>query len=122
MLPEVLRTSRLTLRPWSVHDTAAVLTYASDEEWGRYLPIDYPYSEAAAEAFVASQLALDRVQHFAWALEYEERAMGGLNLALSEGGRIAEIDYALARALWGRGLMTEAVTAIVEGCGSSAAS
>jgi len=114
MLPEVVRTLRLILRPWSLVDVSDVFAYAADEEWGRYLPTPHPYCEADAHQFVASQVSLDRRAHFAWAIEHARRAIGGVDLRLFEEGRIAEIDFAVARALWGRGFATEAVTGVVE--------
>jgi [ribosomal protein S5]-alanine N-acetyltransferase len=114
MLPDVLRTLRLVLRPWSLADAADVFAYAADEEWGRYLPTPHPYGEVDAHRFVADQVALDRRVHAAFAIEHERRAIGGVDLRLFEEGRIAEIDFAVARALWGRGLATEAVTGVVD--------
>jgi len=114
MLPEVVMTLRLVLRPWSLADAADVFGYAADEEWGRYLPVPYPYCEADAPRFVAGQISLDRRLHLAWAIELDGRAVGGIDLRLFEEGRIAEIDFAVARALWGRGLATEAAVGVVE--------
>src|SRR5690349_5472913 len=114
VLPDRIETPRLALRPWSLGDVADVLAYAADEDWGRYLPIAYPYGEADAHAFVAGQIALDRREHFAWAIALDGLAIGGINLQLVEAGRIAEIDYAIARACWGRGFATEVVGALVD--------
>lgn len=113
VLPEIIRTANLILRPWSLGDVPDVFAYAADEEWGRYLPISYPYREEDAHLFVATQIALDRAEHTAWAMEYKERAVGGINLRVFEQGRIAEMDYAVARSSWGRGFASEAARAVV---------
>src|SRR5438046_2475009 len=34
--PDVIKTERLVLQPWSFEDVPDVLSYAADEEWGRY--------------------------------------------------------------------------------------
>lgn len=112
VLPEVVTTARLLLRPWSLRDVAAVFAYAADQEWGRYLPIAYPYTEEDAHQFVTSQIEIDRSEHAAWAIEYDSGVIGGVNLRIFEQGRIAEIDYAVARVFWGRGVATEAVKGV----------
>lgn len=54
-IPETLLTARLRLRPWRLGDADDAFKYASDEEWGRYLPVPRPYAKAHAEEFVARQ-------------------------------------------------------------------
>jgi RimJ/RimL family protein N-acetyltransferase len=38
MLPNIIETARLRLRPIGLHDVEAMLSYATDPEWARYLP------------------------------------------------------------------------------------
>ncbi|MBC8070814.1 MAG: GNAT family N-acetyltransferase [Deltaproteobacteria bacterium] len=114
MIPEVIETPRLILRRWAPSDVAAVFGYATDEEWGRYLPVPQPYRESDARDFVAAQISLDGRDQLAWALQHETGVIGGINLRLFAQRRIAEIDYAIARAWWGRGLGTEAAAAVVD--------
>jgi [ribosomal protein S5]-alanine N-acetyltransferase len=114
MLAEVIKTGRLILRPWALVDAADVFAYAADEEWGRYLPVPSPYTEPDAEQFVARQISLDRQEEFGWAMEHDGRVVGGINLRLFSEGLIAEVDYAVARPFWGRGLATEAALAILD--------
>jgi [ribosomal protein S5]-alanine N-acetyltransferase len=114
MPPGFIRTERLILRRWAVDDFASVCAYAADEEWARFLPVPYPYSEADAHRFVASQISLDWQEEFGWAMEHDGRAIGGINLRLFSEGLIAEIDYAVARTFWRRGLATEAAVAVVD--------
>jgi RimJ/RimL family protein N-acetyltransferase len=45
MLPDIIKTERLRLRPFSLQDVDDVLSYASDPEWARYLPVPQPYRE-----------------------------------------------------------------------------
>jgi [ribosomal protein S5]-alanine N-acetyltransferase len=119
MLPEVIRTERLVLRPWSFDDAGDVLLYANDVEWSRYLRIAQPYSLEDARAFIATQMSLNRQQHSSWAIEHKARVVGGINVRLLD-LRIGVLGYSIARAVWGRGLATEAARAIVdaafEGC------
>lgn len=114
MLPRTLTTARLLLRPYTLHDTADILAYATDPEWGRYLPVPQPYTETDAERHVATQLLLDHAQHAAWALEYERKVVGGINIRFFADHCIGEFGYGLAPSLWGRGLVTEAITVVVQ--------
>jgi RimJ/RimL family protein N-acetyltransferase len=120
MLPEVIRTERLVLRPWSLDDTEDVCRYANDVEWSRYLRIAQPYSLEDARRFITTQILLNRHEHPSWAIEHEARVVGGINLRLLSDLRIGVLGYSIARAVWGRGLATEAARAIVgaafEGC------
>lgn len=114
MLPEIIRTPRLLLRQWTLADVGDVFAYACDSEWGRYLPISYPYDREDAHRFVASQMALDRQHELGWAIERDGHAVGGINVRLFSEGSTAEIDYAVARACWGRGFATEAGVAVLD--------
>jgi RimJ/RimL family protein N-acetyltransferase len=62
MLPEVIETNRLVLRPFELGDVDDVYAYAQDEEWSRFLrALPRPYERKDAEQFIARQLLLDRV-------------------------------------------------------------
>ncbi len=113
MLPETIKTGRLVLRPWSFEDLSDVMSYAPDREWARYLPVPHPYSEADARSFITSQISLDREQHSSWAVCYDGRSAGGINIRFFLDFQVGELGYSIARALWGRGLATEASRAIV---------
>jgi ribosomal-protein-alanine N-acetyltransferase len=114
MLPEVIRTGRLVLRPWSFDDVRDVFLYANDVEWSRYLRIVQPYSLGDARKFITTQRLLNRREHASWAIEYEGRVVGGINLRLLSDLRIGVLGYSIARAIWGRGLATEAARGIVD--------
>ena len=113
MCPDVIKTERLVLQPWSFEDVPDVLSYAADEEWGRYLPVPRPYGEADARRFVAAQVLLDREQHASWSMRHDGRGVGGINIRFSSEFRIGEVGYSVARAFWGRGLATEAARAVI---------
>ena len=50
----------------------------------------------------------------AWAFEQDGRVVGELSLWFARRNRRAEIGYELARWLWGRGLATEAASAVID--------
>ncbi len=113
-LPEIITTERLVLRPWRIDDVAAVAAYADDREWGRFLPVPFPYPRAEAERFVARQILLPRDQHASWAITRDGEPSGGINIRFFHEGRIGEFGYSVARRQWGRGLATEAARAVIE--------
>ena len=108
----VLRTPRLLLRPYRSDDVDDVLAYATDPEWGRYLPLPDPYIRRSAEEFVARCILVDGETRFEWAIVHEGRVSGGISLRVYGSGS-AEMGYSIARPLWGRGLTTEAATAVI---------
>lgn len=115
MIPEVIETDRLRLRPFSLEDVEDVLSYASDPEWARYLgPVPQPYTRADAEGFLANQLSQDRTRRASWAIEYARSAVGGVNFGLDAENRVGTIGYSIARRLWGHGLTTEAAGAVID--------
>jgi ribosomal-protein-alanine N-acetyltransferase len=94
-------------------DAEDVFAYASDEEFARHL--DYPMPSS-----------IDDVRHFlrsvadgamgpnllAICLKADGRAIGAVQLQ-PESGHKASLHYELSRDYWGRGLATEAVSALL---------
>ena len=110
--PPDLRTDRLLLRPYRMSDVDDVFEYGKDPEWARYLGVPQPYTRRSAESDVARAVLADAEKAPIWAIVHENRVVGGISLTVYGPGS-AELGYSLARSLWGRGLMTEAATAIL---------
>lgn len=122
VLPELIETDRLLLRPYRLEDVEEVFAYARDPEWSRFLrALPAPYERVHAEQFIARQVLLDRRVHPTWAITLGGEVIGGINLRFESGHRAAEMGYSVARDHWGRGLCTEAARAVVDaafgGCG-----
>ena len=113
MIPEQLESPSFLLRPFRADDLEAVFGYASVEGYLRYLPVPLPYTRASAQEFLAKQAALDRHTNPSWAIDIGGEPCGGLNVRFSAGHRIAEIGYAVAPRLWGKGMATEAARRVV---------
>ncbi len=113
-LPEILETKRLVLRPYRFEDVEDVLAYATDKEWSKFLPVPRPYSRMDAIQFLARMTLLDRVVHPSWAIAVDQQVVGGINIRFDFQNRLGEIGWSIARPLWGRGLTTEAATALIE--------
>ena len=113
----VLKTERLTLRPWRLSDADDLYEYASVDGVGQMA--GWKPHESRAES-------LERVRHFiegkkTFALEYDGKVIGSLGIEryneekLPEFAdkRCREIGYVLSKAYWGRGLMPEAVQRVI---------
>jgi len=109
------RTERLLLRPGWAEDAPALATAIADEMIVRNLATaPWPYRLRDAEAFLAqsrdpvlpSLLIFERK-------DGEPRLVGSCGLGRRPSGAV-ELGYWIARPFWGRGIATEAATALIE--------
>lgn len=116
MLPDRFETSRLILRPIEPEDAAAIFAgYAQDPEVVRFLIWRAHRTLADTEAYIAGCLAAPPQSERAYVLigRADARLLGAFALRRPEAYRL-DCGYALARSHWGRGLMTEALTAVAD--------
>ena len=117
----LLTTLRLTLSSFNrVTDTSAVFAYASDPEVARFtswMPHHSPADSAAwIEGIKRSDSAESGRRHHCWAIRMrgdEGTAVGAVEFMQGPAG-VGRVDFVLARPQWGKGLMTEAVTAVLD--------
>jgi RimJ/RimL family protein N-acetyltransferase len=110
----VIRTDRVILRPPAERDVAALVAGCSDPEVARYIPvIPAPYDDQDARDWLAGAddraTALDE-RSFAITLPEHDELLGMVSVRLRSGGSIGCWLRPEGR---GRGLMTEAVRAVV---------
>jgi RimJ/RimL family protein N-acetyltransferase len=114
--PRTFETSRLILLPPTPADAAAIFAqYAQDPEVTRYLTWQSHESVEVTEGFVRRCVECWKSgAAYPWAIIYkpEGQLIGMIELRLHPPN--ADIGYALARAYWGQGLMTEAALAVVD--------
>jgi RimJ/RimL family protein N-acetyltransferase len=113
-------TERLCLRPFRAEDLPAFVAYRSAPEVARYQSWDETYSMDDAERFLASQERLSFGQPGEWMqLAAIDRTTGVLcgdcavRVVSTQPGT-AELGVTLARGHQGRGLATEALTAVMK--------
>jgi len=103
-----------TVRRWVRTDAPAIVRHANDREVWRNLRdrFPHPYTPADADAWLGWVTRTDPATHFA--IEVDGEAAGGIGFTLGEDVhvRLAEIGYWLGRAVWGRGIATEALRAV----------
>ena len=112
--PTTLKTERLLLRPFKLSDIDAVLEYASDPQWATHYP--GPYNRKRAEYTVAFAVSTPGDNGAVFAIVYDGRVIGlvSLNVDPEDRERKAELGYDIARNVWGRGLATEAASAVCD--------
>lgn len=112
-----LATARLDMRPLVPADAAALLAIHSHSEVMRYWssPPWTALADAESEiALSAEHMASGHALRLAIVRREDDALIGQCTLfAIDTQNRRAEIGFALARAAWGQGLMTEALRALV---------
>jgi RimJ/RimL family protein N-acetyltransferase len=111
-----LSTARLVLRPPVAADAEAIFSaYATDERVTRYLAWTPRRSiDEVAEFLADPDRPAGPGSVVAWVIvdASTDAAIGMISARRSD--HVVEIGYVLAQSRWGNGLMTEAVTAVVE--------
>jgi len=113
-----LETERLVLRNLTEEDAEQIFQYASDQDVARYVTWDVHQTMNDTYNFI--RFALSR---------YEERKVAPWGIVYKDEGKVigtidfvywntdhkrAEIGYVLAKAYWGKGIMTEAASKVLE--------
>lgn len=104
------------LRDWSADDASSLVRFANNPRIAGTLRDGFPspYTSRDAERFIA-QATAPGSRNLILAIEADGQACGGIGIHPLEDvyHRTAEIGYWLAEQYWGRGIVTEAVRAIV---------
>ena len=112
--PASLTTVRLLLRPFRPGDVDDALLYRNDEEFARFLPhIPLPFLRRDAEAFVALNMTEPWQRFPTFAVVFQGRVIGTVNLEIDPETLSAMIGYALGRQWWGHGFASEAALAVI---------
>lgn len=116
-LPAVLRSARLTLRPFTQGDAAPLFRVFSDEQVVRFWSVGAWTDIAQAEQMIAEAFAAYRegsLCRYAIALRDTDELIGICNLrGFFAQNRRCELGYALGSAHWGRGYAFEALEALL---------
>ncbi len=103
------------LRPWRAEDAGDLAAALNDRGILDNLRDGLPYSYTRGDAadFIAAMGAADPHKTCAFAITVEGRAVGSISFTRQENihCRTAEMGYYIARACWGRGVATSAVSA-----------
>ncbi len=116
-VPKLIRTQRLTLRPYRLSDADMVLAYKDDPAMGQYLRPEFQppgYALRDAERFVAIHVLTDWSVAPRWAIELCGEVAGYINITHEAVHHRAVIGYSIAREQWGKGLATEAARTVID--------
>lgn len=108
-----LRTPRLVLRPMTLDDAADVFAYSADPAVLRFTTGTTPTQPEETRAWLESALANPSTHMWAVLLRDSPTVIGAIEFGIPIPGS-GSIHYALGRAHWGIGLMTEAVEALCQ--------
>ncbi len=115
-MPE-LETARLTLRKMTMRDAADIFRYSRDPEVARHVLWDAHQSIGDSRAYLRYMLRKYRNREPAsWGIVWKEtgRVIGTIGyMWIQRDNSAAEIGYSLAREFWNRGIMTEALGAVI---------
>ena len=114
----VLTTDRLTLRPWRESDLNDFYEYASVDGVGQMAGWN-PHRNMDESRQILSHFIEGK---HVFALEYQGKVIGSLGVEMYKEDNYPELDalrgreigYVLSKEYWGRGLMPEAVKAVIE--------
>lgn len=109
-------TDRLILRQLTTHDThAAFINWMSDDEVTRYLTWPTHQSEEISAKIIASwEEGYARDDFYQWGIEFEGEVIGTISVVeQSDSAEWMEIGYCIGKNWWHRGIMTEALGAVI---------
>ena len=113
-----IETQRLILRPFTSEDAPAMYrNWASDPEVTKFLTWK-PYESVKTADYILRQWAqqYEKPDFYQWAVELKAlgEPVGSLSVVRRDNDvASAELGYCLGRSWWGRGLMPEAVRAVI---------
>jgi len=117
----IIETKRVVLRPWRESDAESLYAYASDPDIG--FAAGWPPHRSVDESREVIRTVFAARETYAVELKSTGDAVGCCGVMLADGapnGRIGsgegEIGYWLGKPYWGRGLIPEAVMALLWRC------
>jgi RimJ/RimL family protein N-acetyltransferase len=113
-----LTLKQCTVRPWRLDDAESVARHANNRKiWlGVRDLFPHPYTIQDAREFL--RRATSEQPEMKFCVEVEDAAVGGIGVHQGEDVHryTATVGYWLGEDFWGRGIMTEAVSAVTDFC------
>ena len=115
--PPTIETERLILRPFKIGDAADIFAYASDAENTRYMIFERHKTVQDALDFIGLELKnyeKGNCYDYAFVLKETGRLIGSGGCMSVNAPHCAEIGYIIDKKYWGRGLVPEAMSALID--------
>ncbi|MFL5695207.1 MAG: GNAT family N-acetyltransferase [Ktedonobacteraceae bacterium] len=111
----VLETQRLVLRELQPEDAAILFRFYSDEEVMRYYDTPMNRLEQVQRSIAAHRSRFENNEAIRWGITIKgtKDVVGNCGFYRDSYSQFAILSYVLARPYWGKGLMTEALKAII---------
>jgi len=109
-----LQLARCTVRPWAATDLDSLVTHANNRNVSMNLRDRFPFPYQVENGRGFLDWIVRQAHPTVWAIEVDGEAAGGIGVELQKDvERVsAEIGYWLGESVWGRGVVTEALTAV----------
>jgi len=109
---------RCTIRPWRLDDAEALAKHANNRKVWLALRDLFPHPYTIQDAHEFLQRAISERPTTNFCIEVNSSASGGIGIRLGQDvhRHTAELGYWLGEKFWGRGIITEAVTAFTDFC------
>lgn len=114
MTPPAMDTERLSLRPLRIGDADALHPVYSDVAAQTYAAGPATATLAETRKRVAQSVADKHWRSWAIRFQGDDQPVGAIACCEERQGKVTEIGYMLNRAFWGRGIATEAATALID--------
>ncbi len=110
----LLQLPQCTIRPWAETDAGSLQRHANNRNVSMHLRDRFPYPYESEQARTFLGWIAKQPSPTVWAIDVDGEAVGGIGIELrTDVERVsAEIGYWLGESLWGRGIATEALTAV----------
>lgn len=114
----VLDTERLRIRKLTMHDASDIFAYSQDPQVARHVLWDAHRSIGESRAYLRYMLRKYRMNEPAsWGIEWKAtgQIIGTIGFMwIQSDNAAAEVGYSLSRTFWGKGIMTEALKAVID--------
>jgi RimJ/RimL family protein N-acetyltransferase len=106
--------SRCTVRSWQISDAQALVTYGNNRKIWLNLRDRFPYPYTRRDALEFLRSVVGRQPETVFAVTLDDEAIGSIGFVLQQDvERVsAEIGYWLGEPFWGRGIASEALSAV----------
>lgn len=111
-----IETQRLLLRGFTPADAADAHLWLCDPDVAMYMHWDAHTELAQTEAFIADWVeSYEKPSFYRWAIvpKEEGRAVGAIGFYAQGYDAVADCAYSLRKAYWNRGIVSEALTAVL---------